>query len=279
MHALIDPFSAPFMQRALEELLLLSIPAGLLGSWIVLRRQSFLTHALGAATFPGLVLSAEVGFSPWLGAAGVAALFVGSQAGIERATPLDPGVVTGILLATATATGSLLVSDVFHSSASVDGVLFGTLLGASSADVARALVLAAATTVAILLLRRGLLALSFAPQLAGALGYRRLAFQLALSLLLGAAVVSSAAAIGGFVVAGLLVVPAATARLAARSLGQLQLLAIAIAALESTAGLSIAYREDIPPGAAIAVLATAVYLVGALARAALTRQPRTESYA
>ena len=279
MHAITDPFSAPFMQRALEELLLLSVPAGLLGSWIVLRRHSFLTHALGAATFPGLVLSAEIGFSPWLGAAALAALFVGSQAGLERATQLGSGVITGCLLATATATGSLLVSDVFHSSASVDGVLFGTLLGTSSADVTRALVLAAISAGAIVLLRRGLLATSYAPQLAVALGYRRLAFQLALALLLGAAVVSSAAAIGGFVVGGLLVVPAATARLVARSLSQLQLLAVSLAAIESTSGLWIAYREDIPPGAAIAVIATVVYLVSALARAAATRPLRTESCA
>ena len=71
---LTDPFQYPFMQRALVEVLLLSIPAGLLGSWIVLRRLSFLTHAVGAATFPGLVLGFGLGFSPWLGAFGVAAL-------------------------------------------------------------------------------------------------------------------------------------------------------------------------------------------------------------
>ena len=69
---LTDPFQYPFMQRALVEVLLLSVPAGLLGSWIVLRRLSFLTHAVGAATFPGLVLGFGLGFSPWLGAFGVA---------------------------------------------------------------------------------------------------------------------------------------------------------------------------------------------------------------
>ncbi len=43
------------MQRALLELLLLAVPAGLLGSWIVLRRTAFFAHAVGTATFPGLV--------------------------------------------------------------------------------------------------------------------------------------------------------------------------------------------------------------------------------
>ena len=61
---LTDPFQYPFMQRALLEVLLLSIPAGLLGCWIVLRRLSFLTHAVGAATFPGLVLGFGLGVQP-----------------------------------------------------------------------------------------------------------------------------------------------------------------------------------------------------------------------
>src|SRR5262245_15851260 len=137
------------MQRALEEVLLLAIPAGLLGSWIVLRRLSFLTHAVGAATFPGLVAGAGLGFSPWLGAFGVAGAFAGTQAALERRTRLDPGAITGILLATALAAGSILVSDVFQSAGSVDGLLFGSLLGIGSDDVLRTLVLDAVCVAAL----------------------------------------------------------------------------------------------------------------------------------
>ena len=48
---------APYVQRALVEMLLLAVPAGVLGSWIVLRRLAFFTHAVGSASFPGLVLA------------------------------------------------------------------------------------------------------------------------------------------------------------------------------------------------------------------------------
>lgn len=256
-----EPFQYPFMQRALEELLLLSLPAGLLGAWIVLRRLSFLTHAVGAATFPGLVIGFGVGFSPWLGAFAVAAGFGGAQTALERRTRLDPGAITGLLLATALAAGSVLVSNVFHSSGSVDGLLFGSLLGISQTDIGRAIALDVACLVMVLVAGRGLLATSFAPATAGALGYRRGIYDAVLLLLLGATVVSCSAAIGGFVVSGLLVVPAATARLGARSLRQLQLGGVALAAVESVLGLAVAFQLDIPPGAAIAVLAAVVYLV------------------
>jgi zinc transport system permease protein len=63
------------------------------------------------------------------------------------------------------------------------------------------------------------------------------------------------------VVSGLLVVPAATARLLARSLRQMQLGAMALAAIESTLGLVLAFQLDLPPGATISVLAASVYLV------------------
>jgi ABC-type Mn2+/Zn2+ transport system permease subunit len=274
---LTDPFQYPFMQRALEELLLLSIPAGLLGSWIVLRRLSFLTHAVGAATFPGLVLGFGLGFSPWLGAFAVAAGFGGAQTMLERRCRLDAGAITGLLLATSLAAGSVLTSNVFHSSATVDGLLFGSLLGISNADIVRALVLAAVCIALIVFAGRGLLATSFAPATAGALGYRRALYDALLLLVLGAAVVSCSAAIGGFVVSGLLVVPAATARLVARSVRQMQLGATVLAALESALGLVLAFQLDVPPGAAIAVLAASLYVVLVLALPLWARLERLRS--
>jgi ABC-type Mn2+/Zn2+ transport system permease subunit len=268
---LTDPFQYPFMQRALVEVLLLSVPAGLLGTWVVLRRLSFLTHAVGAATFPGLVVAFGSGFSPWLGAFGTAAAFSGAQAGLERRTRLDPGALTGLLLATALAAGAVLVSDVYHSAASVDGLLFGSLLGIAPADVHRAIALDVACVAILLAAGRGLLATSFAPATAGSLGFRRWRYDAVLLLLLGASVVTCSAAIGGFVVSGLLVVPAATARLFARSLRQMQLLGVALAAAESALGLAFAFQWDVPPGAAIAVLAAGVYLVALLLPRGLTR--------
>ncbi len=271
MSTALDPFRAPFLQRALIEALLLAVPAGLVGTWIVLRRLAFLTHALGSVTFPGLVLGVGLGFDPWLGAIGVALLFVGLQQGAERRTPLDTGAVTGLLLAAGLAAGVVLTSNVFHSAAGVDALLFGSLLGIDEGQIARTALVAGVVVAFAALGRRGLLAVSFAPTAAASLGYRRAAADLLLYGVLTLVVVAGASAVGGFVVSGLLVVPAATARLLARTLLATQLAAVAITAAESVVGLWLAFRLDIPPGAAIAVLAAAVFLLVSLA---LTAQAR-----
>jgi ABC-type Mn2+/Zn2+ transport system permease subunit len=69
---LLEPFQLPFVQRGLLEVLILAIPAGLLGTWIVLRGLAFFSHAVGTAAFPGLVLADGLGFAAPLGALGAA---------------------------------------------------------------------------------------------------------------------------------------------------------------------------------------------------------------
>ena len=52
---------------------------GVLGTWIVLRGLAFFSHAVGTATFPGLVLTNGIGFSAPLGAFGVAVGFTAAS--------------------------------------------------------------------------------------------------------------------------------------------------------------------------------------------------------
>src|SRR2546425_2152001 len=117
---LTDPFSALYMQRALLELALLAIPAGALGAFVVLRRLAFFTHALGVGTFPGVVVAAGIGVSVFGGGLVSALVLALGLAALQRRRDLDPAAATGLLLAGALALGSLLVSNVFGSSAQVD---------------------------------------------------------------------------------------------------------------------------------------------------------------
>ena len=56
------PFHYAFVQRGAFEVLLLSVAAGLLGTWIVLRGLAFYSHAVGTAAFPGLVAADGLAF-------------------------------------------------------------------------------------------------------------------------------------------------------------------------------------------------------------------------
>jgi ABC-type Mn2+/Zn2+ transport system permease subunit len=68
LETLLGPFQLPFVYNGLLEVLVLSIGAGMLGTWIVLRGLAFYSHTVGTAAFPGLVLPDGLRFAPPLGA-------------------------------------------------------------------------------------------------------------------------------------------------------------------------------------------------------------------
>ena len=61
---MLEPFQLPFVQRGIVEVAdPRRRPAGLIGTWIVLRGLAFYAHAVGTAAFPGLVLADGLGFA------------------------------------------------------------------------------------------------------------------------------------------------------------------------------------------------------------------------
>jgi ABC-type Mn2+/Zn2+ transport system permease subunit len=261
----LDLVQLPYMRTALVELALLAVAGGVLGAWIVLRRLAFFSHAVGTATFPGLVIADASGFSATVAGLAVA---LGYAGGVERAGRAGraPGeAATGLLLVAALATGVVLASDVFHSGAAVDRLLFGTLLGLGGGDLALSALAAALAAAAALMLGRAWTALAFDPAGAPALG---LPAARAEQLMLGLVAVASVAAIpavGALLVTALFVVPAATARLLTRSVSSLMGVAVALAAAEGVLGLYLAMWLNAPPGPAIAVLGSAVFALAAVA--------------
>ncbi len=251
----------PFVQRGLLEVLLLAVAGGLLGTWIVLRGLAFFSHAIGTAAFPGLVLADGLGFAAPLGAAGAAALFAVGVGAIarERRTGYDSS--TGLVLVGALAVGVLLASDVFHSGARVENLLFGSLLAIAPRDLALAAAVAVLALVGSAVLGRRWLASGFDPG-----GAPAALLSPALLGLVAAATVASLSAVGALLPSALLVVPAATMRPWTRRVLPWQLASVALAAVEGVAGLWLSLRADAPPGATIAVLSGAVFALSALAR-------------
>jgi ABC-type Mn2+/Zn2+ transport system permease subunit len=269
---LTDPLSAPFMQRALLAIVLLAVAGGLLGTWIVLRRLAFFAHAVGSATFPGLVVAGPWGIAPPLAALGAGLGFAAMLARLTRRTPGSADAATGLLLTGALALGAVLASDVLRSGAGVDRLLFGTLLGLDAADLRLAAAVALAAAAATAALARTWLATGFDPAGAPTLGIRGARGDWILLALLAVTVVAVLPAVGALLVSTLLVVPAATARLLTHSLGALLATAVALAAVEGVAGLLLAYHLDLPPGPAIAVLGGAGFALAALATAPRPRR-------
>lgn len=264
----MDVFTLPFVQRGLAEVMLLALGAGVIGTWIVLRGLAFYAHAVGTAAFPGLVLADGLGFSATLGAAGtglLVALGVGALARREGAADRYDSL-TALVLVGALAVGVILASDVFHSAANVQTLLFGSLLLVDGRDLVFA---AAASAVALggaRLLQTRWLIVGFDPGTAPALGARSALPDAVLLGLVALLAVAALTTLGALLATAVLVVPAATTRLVCRRLRGWQAATVLLVAVEGVAGLWISVEVNAPPGAAIAVLSGAVFAVVAAGR-------------
>src|SRR5690348_13519866 len=157
----LTPFHYAFVQRGMLEAVLLSVGAGLLGTWIVLRGLAFYSHAVGTAAFPGLVLADGLAFPAGLGAFAAALVFAVGVERLGRTPRSGHDSLTALVLVAALALGVILASDVFHSGTNVQTLLFGSILLVGSNDLVFAGVASGVVLVATVVLGRRWLALGF----------------------------------------------------------------------------------------------------------------------
>jgi ABC-type Zn uptake system ZnuABC Zn-binding protein ZnuA/ABC-type Mn2+/Zn2+ transport system permease subunit len=269
---MFDAFHYVFVQRGIFELLLLSISAGLVGSFVVLRGLAFFTHGVGTATFPGLVLADGIGFSALLGAAGSALVFAAGVERTARRRTIGYDSLTALVLVGMLALGVILASDVFHSGSNIETLLFGSLLVIGDRDLVFAGAAAAATLLLTLLLGRRWVALGFDADYTRAVGLRSPVPDGALLVLIALATTVSVSAVGSLLVTALFVVPAATVRLLTHRVRALQIGSVGLVAVEGVAGIWLSVEWNVPPGAALAVLAGACFAVAALWKAVPRRR-------
>jgi ABC-type Mn2+/Zn2+ transport system permease subunit len=267
MHALVQPWTHGFMQRALLELLLVGAVGAVLGCWIVFYELSYSAESLAHALFPGLVGAALLGLPLVLGGAVGVAVAAGGIAVFGRTPRIGRDTSVAVVV-----TGLFGLGVVFAlnpaSPPGIESLLFGDLLGVSSSDLLLAGILAALALAVLAAFHRRLLAVGFDRSSARALGARPVVVDLALLGLIATATVIGVQGLGNLLVVAIVIGPAAAARLVARRLLPMMALAALVAVASSAAGLYLSYYADTAGGASVAACVVGAFL---LALAASTK--------
>jgi ABC-type Mn2+/Zn2+ transport system permease subunit len=259
-HSLIEPWEQGIDRRALFEVILLGLTGGTLGCWIIFYNLSYSTESLAHALLPGLVLAALAEIPIILGGAiglAVAALVIAAAArtpAVGRDTAVAV-VVTGLL-----GLGALLALAP-DTPAGLGALLFGDVLGVSDTDLALAAGLAVAVLVALALLHGRLLLVGFDRLNAGALGVRPGVVDLALLLLVAAALLVAVQGLGNLLVVAVLVGPAACARALTQRMSTMMAVAAGVAVVAGCGGLYLSYYAETAAGASIAAVIVGAYVV------------------
>jgi zinc/manganese transport system permease protein len=260
-----------FIRHAFVAGTFISVAAGLVGYFIVLRGQVFVGDALSHVAFTGALGSFAIGIDPLIGlfsSTVLGAVGMGSLGGRGRSRD----VVIGTVFAWVLGLGVLFLTLYTTSRSASNGtvgvnVLFGSIYGLSLRQAVIAAAVGAASALALLVIARPLLFASVDADVAAARGIPVRALNLLFLALVGLVVAEAVQAVGALLIFGLMVTPAATAhRLTARPYRALALSA-ALSLTFLCVGLTLSYTfQRVPPSFLIVALAFGSYVAVGVAR-------------
>jgi zinc/manganese transport system permease protein len=261
----IAPFADyEFMRRALVGAVALAISGSPLGVFLILRRMSLAGDALSHAILPGAALGYLIcGLSlpaMTLGglAAGLAVAVVSSAA--ARFTALREDASLAAFYLVSLALGVAIVSlkgsnvDLLH-------VLFGSVLALDDLTLIFLAAIASVTLLALAVAFRALALDTLDPLFARRVGRLGEAVPFAFLALVVLNLVAGFHALGTLMAVGIIMLPAASARLWTQDLGVALPLAAAIGALSSYFGLVLSFLTGLPAGPVIILMAGAAYFL------------------
>ena len=265
MNWLTEPLSYEFFRHGMAVAVLAGALCGLVGTFVVLRGMSYLGHGLSHTVFGAAALGSVLGV-PFYAAAGVGGLVDSVTIGrLTRRGVLRADAVIGVVTTAAFALGVAVLARWGQARRSLDAVLFGSVLGVEAADVAVVALILATAVLVVGFGYRALLFTTFDPEVARAAGSPVDRLDDLVMVLLALTVMGALEVTGAVLVSACLVIPAATARLVTDRFGPMLITSTAWGAAAGGAGMMAAYHLDIPPGAAITLIATLGFVLAATA--------------
>ena len=262
-----DALAQPFMQRALVAGLLIALLGGYYGVFVVQRGLAFLGDGLAHAAFGGVALALLLGAEPLWVAVPFTVVVAGGITWVRDRTRLGADTAVGIFFSVSVALGVIFLSRTAGYTADAFTFLFGSILAVTRSDLLVAAATVLATAAALPAWGRWSFA-TFDRELARAdrLPVRRDDY--ALNIFVALVVVTGVKLVGIILIASFLVIPAAAARLFARTLSGMTVLAIAVGFASVLAGLLASYHLDLPSGATIVLAQAALFFVALTVTAA-----------
>ena len=261
---LLEPLRYPFMVRGLLASLMVGTLCAVVGTYVVLRGMAFLGDALAHAILPGVAVTYLLQINILWGALGMGILAALGIGLMSRRGQIKEDTAIGVIFAASLALGVAILSMVDNYSVDLTHILFGNILGVSDADLWLTAGLGVLVLLAVVLLYKEMLVVSFDPVLAATLRLPLTGLQYTLYLLIALTIVVSLQTVGVALMVAMLVTPAATAYLLTHRLWHMMIVGAVVGAVSTVAGLYLSFYVNVASGAAVVLVCTAFFVLAFL---------------
>jgi zinc transport system permease protein len=276
LQALASP-EIPFLRYALFAGLLSSAAFGIIGTYVIVRRISYIAAAIAHSVLAGIGLGLYLQktynitwFTPLLGAvfAAIVSAFIIGLVSVYAEQRED--TVIGAIWAIGMATGIMLLSKT-PGYVEPMSYLFGNILIISKTDLLLIGCLDAVVVVTGIMFHNQLRAISFDEEFARVRGVRTNLFYFVMLIMTAITIVLLVTIVGIVMVIALLTLPAGVSGLFSKKLGHMMIFSALFCMVFTVGGLGLSYSYNFPSGSTIILLAGCVYLLSILSRSVLER--------
>lgn len=252
------------------------IAAPVIGCFLVQRRLSLIGDAVGHLAFAGVGLGVAIGMAPLWGALAIAVVGAVGLEWLRVRGRLAGDLSLALIFYLGLALGLVIISAHGGLTASVQGVLFGSIFTITWSDVVAIVALCGLVVTFVAVFYKELVAVALDEETARASGLPVDRLNVLLVVLTALLVAAGMRVVGLLLIAALLVVPVAAGSRLAHSFRGSVLWAATAGLLSSLAGLVVALVEgEISPGGTIVLTSAGLFLLAALVgRRAARRHPR-----
>ena len=257
---LVMPFQFVFMQNAFWVALILSVPTAILSCFLVVRGWALMGDAISHAVLPGIAIAYILGI-PLLIGAFLAGMFCAWGTGfLSNNSRIKEDTIMGVIFSGMFGLGIVLFV-AFETSAHLDHILFGNILGVSKADIFTALIITLMIIIFFVIFWRDLMLFSFDPIQAKALGLPTKFLHYGLLAALSLVIIATLKAVGLILAIGLFILPGAIAFLLSQRLSSMLIISIFFNICSMEIGLYLSFFIDSAPAPTIVLVLTFVFFL------------------
>lgn len=256
---MLELITLPFFQRALIVGIILGVLMAVLGIFVVLKKMSFFSDAIGHSALTGIAIGLLLEINPFLAGLVFAIVIALAIAGVRRISQQSLDTLLGVFFSASVALGVILVSLTSGYQANLISFLFGDILTVTSIDVAVSAALAIVILTIMTLIGKSLIAITFDETLARAEGIPADRYEIILLVVLAAVIALAVKFVGVILVTAMLILPAASAQNIAKSLATMFSWSIIISLTTVIIGMLLSAVLRFPSGPTIVLTGSIIY--------------------
>lgn len=272
MDLITEPFGFDFFIRALIAGVIVGTTCGAIGTHVSLRNMSAIGNGLSQCTLGGVAVAAVGGVHPIIGAIAGALFASWLLSSVTRLRGIHLDTAIGLVSTSMFAYGVAVISANREVAPNLSDLLFGNVLAVTTIDILLVGLVGTVVVTWVESAHKELVIAAFDNESSRTILRNPARTELVFKLALAAVVVAAVQVVGVLLIAASLVLPAATARLHAKSAATMLPAAALVGGAMAVIGLYASYHADIASGPAIVLAGTLAFCLSWLARGGFLRR-------